>query len=306
MGRQPLVDLVAIGRVRLGRVKLLVTGAAGFLGRHVCRRAIATGHHVVGTYRRAPATVTGVDWMATDVTDTAATDALIEAIRPDAIVHTAIEPAGSLVPLAAERNWVTNAVAPVHLASAAARRGIRLVHISSDAVHRGREKPYTDDVPPDPVYSYGAAKAAAELGVAMVAPAAVIVRVPPIMSDGSDRDDLADRERFMLDLAGRRADGVLFTDEIRCPIAANDLADACLELAANDIRGLLNVAGSDEMSWYDMGRLVVTKHRGDPDVLPAGTHASAATARPGRVVLDIARARNVLRTRLRGLREVYA
>lgn len=306
MRRQPLMDPVAIGRVRLGRVKLLVTGAAGFLGRHVCRRAIAAGHHVVGAYRSAPAAVCGVHWMATDVTDMAATDALIEALRPDAIVHTAIELAGSLVPLAAERSWVTNAVAPVHIGRAAARLGIRLVHISSDAVHRGREEPYTDDVPPDPIYSYGAAKAAAELGVATVAPAAVIVRVPPIMSDGSDRDDPADRERFMLDLAGRRAEGVLFTDEIRCPIAANDLADACLELAANDIRGLLNVAGSDVMSWYDMGRLVVTKHGGDPDVLPTGTHASTRTARPGRVVLDTARARNVLRTRLRGLREVYA
>jgi dTDP-4-dehydrorhamnose reductase len=284
--------------------RLLVTGAAGFLGRHVCRRAVAAGYAIVGTYRTARADVSGVDWVPADVTDAIAIDALIEATRPDAIVHTAIGLAGSLVPSAAQRNWITNAVAPVHIARASARRGIRLVHISSDAVHRGRDEPYGDAVPPDPVYSYGAAKAAAELAVATVAPEAVIVRVPPIMSGGGD--DLADRERFMLDLASRRLDGVLFTDEMRCPIAANDLADACLELAANDVRGLLNVAGSDVMSWYDMGRIVVAKHGGDPDALPAGTHASTHITRPGRVVLDTTRARSVLRTRLRGLREAYA
>ncbi len=287
-------------------MRILITGAAGFLGRNLCQRAIALGHAVAGTYRSAPASVPFVEWMPADVTDTNAVDALIEATRPDAIVHTATKLAGSLSPLAAETSWTTNAVAPVHIARASARHGIRLVHISSDAVHRGREEPYGDAVAPDPVYSYGAAKAAAELGVAAVAPHAVIVRVPPIMSDGREYDGLAHRERFMLDLAQSRADGVLFTDEIRCPIAVEDLADACLELAANDITGLLNVAGADVMSWYEMGRLVVAKHGGDPDALPAGTHESAGATRPGRVVLDVAKARAVLSTRLRGLREVYA
>jgi dTDP-4-dehydrorhamnose reductase len=60
------------------------------------------------------------------------------------------------------------------------------------------------------------------------------------------------------------------------------------------------------MSVYDMGRLVVAKHGSDPDALPAATHESASVTRPGRVVLDATKARAVLRTRLRGLREVYA
>lgn len=286
-------------------MRLLVTGAAGFLGRHLCQRAIALGHAVVGTYRSAPASIPSVEWVRADVTDAAGVDALIEATRPDAIVHTATKLGGSLSPIATETSWTTNAVAPVHIARTSTRRDIRLVHISSDAVHRGRDEPYSDAVAPDPVYSYGAAKAAAELGVATVAPHAVIVRVPPIMSDGSDHDGLAQRERFMLDLARSRADGVLFTDEIRCPIAADDLADACLELAGNDTAGLLNVAGADIMSWYDIGRLLVAKHGGNPDALPAATHDSASVTRPGRVVLDSAKARAVLSTRLRGLREVY-
>jgi dTDP-4-dehydrorhamnose reductase len=126
------------------------------------------------------------------------------------------------------------------------------------------------------------------------------------MSDGRDHGGLAVRERFMLDLASSRADGLLFTDEIRSPIAVDDLAAACLELAGNEIAGLLNVAGADAMSLYEIGRLLVAKHGGDPDALPSGTHESARATRPGRVVLDTARARAVLSAPLRGLREVYA
>ena len=283
-----------------------MTGGAGFLGRHLCARAAAAGHSVVATFRSGPAPIGGVTWKALDVTDAAAVDALIGAEQPDTVVHTAIAMAGSLTPLAARTNWSTNAVAAIHVARAAAARGIRLIHISSDAVHRGRDEPYEDAAAPDPVYSYGAAKAAAELGVGVVAPDAVIVRVPAIMSEGTDVATLARRERFMLDLASGRASGVLFTDEVRCPIAATDLADACLELAGNTVAGPLNVAGSDVLSWYEMGALVVAKHGGDPSALPAGTHDGANVSRPGRVVLDVARAQCVLRTRLRGLREVYA
>ncbi len=287
-------------------MKLLVTGAAGFLGRHVCRHAVAAGITVVGAYRSAPASINGVEWASLDATDAAAVDRLITSSGPDAIIHTAVALAGSLTPLAAQMNWATNAIAPTHVARSAARHGMRLVHISSDAVHRGRKEPYRDDTAPDPIYSYGAAKAAAELGVTLVAPDAAIARVSAIMGDGTEDCELADRERFMLDLASGHAPGVLFTDEVRCPVAVSDLADACLELAANDVAGLLNLAGTDAMSWFEMGELVVARYGGDPGALPAGTHTSAHVSRPGRVVLDTGLAGKLLRTRIRSLREVYS
>jgi dTDP-4-dehydrorhamnose reductase len=285
-------------------MRLLVTGAAGFLGRHVCRQAVAAGAAVVATYRSAPGAVEGVEWVRLDVTDPGAVEDLVAAAGPDAIVHTAVAPSGSHTPAAAAAAWRTNAVAPVHVARAAARHGVRLVHLSTDALHAGRDEPYDEAVPPDPVYPYGAAKAAAELGVALLAPEAVLVRASAVM--GGDDGDLAPRERFMLDLAAGRATGVLYTDEIRCPIVVGDLARACLELAGTEVAGVLNVAGADALSWYEMGELVVARHGGDPGVLAAATHASAPACRPGRLVLDTTRARELLSTRLRGLREVYA
>jgi dTDP-4-dehydrorhamnose reductase len=47
-----------------------------------------------------------------------------------------------------------------HVAVAAA--GIRLVHVSSDAVFSGRDVDYGEEALPDPINRYGAARAAAE------------------------------------------------------------------------------------------------------------------------------------------------
>lgn len=50
-----------------------------------------------------------------------------------------------------------------------------MVYVSSDAVFSGREVDYDESAPPDPIYRYGAAKAA-ETAVAAVDPAAAVAR----------------------------------------------------------------------------------------------------------------------------------
>ena len=104
---------------------------------------------------------------------------------------------------------------------------------------------------PSPVFDYGAAKAAAEEAVAAVDPAAAIVRDLPVVSGG--RGEPSRHERTCLDLARGTADGALFTDEIRCPIAADDLAAALVALAETDHAGVLNIAGPEALSRHELG-----------------------------------------------------
>src|SRR5262245_57050769 len=68
-------------------MRVLVTGASGFVGPHVLRAVRDAGHEAWGTDRspqpgspRHP---------ACDLTDAGQTRALIEAVRPDALVHLA-------------------------------------------------------------------------------------------------------------------------------------------------------------------------------------------------------------------------
>ncbi|MEV4812478.1 SDR family oxidoreductase [Micromonospora avicenniae] len=267
---------------------VLVVGASGFLGAEVCRLAVAAGERVVGTYHSGAVGMAGVEARRLDVTDRAAVRDLVARVRPTVVIGTPYR----------YGDWAVTADGAAHIAYAAAEAGARLVHISSDALHAGRSEPYGDDEPPSPIFPYGAAKAAAETAVRAIDPAAALVRTSLILGERSKQIQLC-RDA----LAGR---ATLFTDELRCPIDVVDLAGAVLELAGTDYAGPINVAGADAVSRAELGLLVARREGLDPTVMKTTTGAEAGVVRPTDVRLDSARAAGLLRTRLRGVRELLA
>ena len=189
-----------------------------------------------------------------------------------------------------------------HVALAAAAAGTRLVHVSSDAVFSGTASSYDETCLPDPVTPYGAAKAAAETSVKGISRGAVIVRTSLIIGDEGD----SQHERLVHALACGAAAGVLYTDNVRCPVHVTDLAAALLELASSAYAGVCHVAGPDAVSRYELGLLIAARDGLDRAALPAGL--CAATDRPGPldVRLDSNRTQARVATRLRGAREFLA
>jgi dTDP-4-dehydrorhamnose reductase len=253
--------------VKLDDMRTFVTGLAGYLGRAIA--LLEPG--VTGIAGRADA----------DVRDAAAVARALDAAQPDAVIHTAYVQDG---PDAHSINVDGSAT----VARAVSERGLRLVHLSTDVVFSGKlRRPIREDDPLDPVTDYGRTKADAEAAVREAHPGAVIVRTSLIYGGAEP----SNHERTALDPSK-----TFYDDEIRCPIAAPDLAAAVLELAAlAEIAGPLHVVGADAVSRLDFARLVAGDHvRGAPR--PAG--------RPGDLRLDATRANALLRTRLRGVREV--
>jgi dTDP-4-dehydrorhamnose reductase len=248
---------------------LFVTGLGGYLGRSIA--ALQPG--AMGIAGRA----------AADVRDLAAVAAALDAAAPQAVIHTAYEQDG---PEARSINVDGSAV----VARAARERGLRLVHVSTDVVFSGElGRPIREEDPADPVTEYGRTKADAEVAVAEAHPDAVIVRTSLIYGGAEP----SNHERIAHD-----ASKTFYEDEIRCPVAAPDLAAALLELAARpEIRGPLHVAGAHAVSRLEFARLV------------AGSHVNGAPrppGRPGDLRLDCSKAQALLATRLRGVREVLA
>jgi dTDP-4-dehydrorhamnose reductase len=265
--------------------RMLVVGASGHLGRKVAARAMASGWMVVGTCFSSAGELGEV---RLDIRDAEAVRELFRKVFPSVVIHTA----------AGRDDWRVIADGAAHVAAAAYAVGARLVHVSSEAVFSGRDVHYDETALPDPIYQYGAAKAAAETAVRAIDPTAAVVRTSLILGDGRGV-----HETLTHDLIAGRSTGMLFTDQIRKPVHVDDLADALLELAGNDFHGILNIAGTDPISRYDLGVLVAQRDGLDPTLIPAGNAADLGVALPTDIRLRTDLAEALLRTRLRGVNE---
>jgi dTDP-4-dehydrorhamnose reductase len=275
--------------------RLLITGGTGYLGSVLVRQSAAAGHTVAASYfSREPVDLPGVIWLPLDVRDPLAVEEAIEDLRPDIVIHTAFQQSGpDMMPVTASgAGYVADAVASI---------GARLIHLSSDVIFGGEQKrPYRENDPPAPVSDYGHAKARAEALVAGAYPQALIVRTSLIYGfEPIDRIS-----RFALDVAAGNLPHQLFTDEYRCPIYVEDLAAALLELAGLSYHGVLNVAGAERVSRYELGTLIARAWGVDPSGIPAGLSKNVSPPRPRNCALDISKARTLLRTPLRGIRTV--
>lgn len=245
-------------------MRLLVLGGSGYLGSELLRRADAI----------APSS------SELDVRSEQAVRAAVESARPDAVINTAYR----------RDDRATTCDGALIVARAAAAAGARLVQLSTDLVFDGEKgSPYVEEDPPAPLGDYGRDKADAERGVLEACPGAAVVRTSLIYGGPQP----GPQERLVAD-----PPAAFFTDEVRCPVQVGDLAQALLELVAGDHAGLLHVAGAEAVSRHELAALL----SGGP--VRAATLAESSEVRPRDCSLSIERARALLRTRLRGAREV--
>ncbi|MFI8350222.1 SDR family oxidoreductase [Streptomyces sp. NPDC085596] len=267
---------------------VLIIGGSGFLGTELLRLARVAGWSAVATFHSRPGDPAGGVWHQLDVRDPVRVEAVLKAVSPRAVID--VTSGGA--------DWKVTADGSVHVAVAAAKLGIRLVHVSSDAVFSGSRVRYDETCDPDPITPYGAAKAAAETAVRLLRPGAAVVRTSLIVGDGR-----SDHERLVHALIAGTREGVLFTDDVRCPVHVRDLAAALWELTRSDAAGLFHLAGPDALSRYDLGVRIARRDGLDVSRLPAGRRADARVPGPLDVRLDSRATQRRLSTRLRGALE---
>ncbi|MFF3313153.1 SDR family oxidoreductase [Streptomyces sp. NPDC002952] len=268
---------------------VLIVGGSGFLGSELIRQARAAGHTTVATYTTAQGTTSPSSWRPLDLRDAGSLDALLADVNPSVVINAS----------SGRANWAVTAEGPLQLAIVAAKRGIRMVHMSTDAVFSGAGRVHYDEsCLPDPITPYGAAKAAAETGVLAVNPKAAVVRTSLIIGHGASK-----HERLVHQLAAGTVSGVLFTDDIRCPVHVSDLVGAVLELALSDHAGIHHAAGADALSRHELGVLIARRDGLDVTRLPTGLRAQSAVRGALDVRLDSQATQRSLHTPLRGARE---
>ena len=199
-----------------------------------------------GKLKSAPFKVVQADLSHKD-----AIDSLIDTTQPDWLINCAALANLEKCEEDPTQARSLNTDLPGELAAACAKRDIRFVHISTDAVFDGTKGGfYTEDDDASPPGVYSQTKLDGEFAVQDINPQAIIARVNFYGWSLGGRRSLA--EFFVNNLReGKTING--FTDVIFCPMLVNGTARLLLEMLQKNLSGLYHVVGAQPMNKYQFG-----------------------------------------------------
>jgi dTDP-4-dehydrorhamnose reductase len=220
--------------------KVVVTGAAGMLGRAVMEY-VPQGVAAIG--------VTRADG---DLALRCGVERAVVAQRPDTVIHVAAYTDVDGCERDPARAWRDNALATRLVCQACESLGARLVYVSTDYVFDGRAcEPYDEGAATNPLNVYGETKLAGEMVAASVENS-LIVRTQWLFGPGG-RNFVAAILKRALDGEEMRA----VADQTGCPTYTRHLARAIWQAAMSDHRGTVHIAGHGIATWLDLARAVL-------------------------------------------------
>jgi dTDP-4-dehydrorhamnose reductase len=158
--------------------------------------------------------------------------------------------------------YAANAVAPAHLAVAAANVNARFVHVSTDYVFPGdATAPYEPTDAVGPRSAYGRTKLAGEQAALSVTGEAYVVRTAWVYG-ATGRNFVKTMTRLE-----RERDTVSVVDDQRgSPTWSHDLATGLVDLARKGPEpGVYHCTNAGEATWYDLARAVFEEVGADPE-----------------------------------------
>ena len=237
-------------------MKLLVTGAAGMLGRDVMLAAGNAGHDVVG-FGRAEL----------DITDAAALAKKFDLERPDVVINCAAWTDVDGAEAAEEAAFAVNGTGAGNVAAAAAQVGAGVVYVSSDYVFDGaKAAPYVESDQVAPLSAYGRTKLAGEEATVAANKRHFVVRSAWLFGIGG-----ANFVETMLRLATDHGEVLVVRDQVGSPTYTWHLAYGIVRLIEGIEYGLHHMAASGQCSWYEFAREIFEQAKVECKVLSITT-----------------------------------
>lgn len=276
-------------------MKVFVTGVAGQLGHDVVNELEKRGHTPVGSDLAAEyagiqdgTAATNCAYVSLDITDAQAVAAVLEQVRPDAVVHCAAWTAVDLAEDAdkVEKVRAINAAGTRNIAAACKALDCKLVYLSTDYVFDGQgETPWQPDCKDyKPLNVYGQTKLEGELAVAETLEKYFIVRIAWVF--GLNGKNFI---KTMLNL-GKTHDTVrVVCDQIGTPTYTYDLARLLVDMLETERYGYYHATNEGGyISWADFAAEIFRQAGYATRVIPVTTaeYGLSKAARPFNSRLD--------------------
>jgi dTDP-4-dehydrorhamnose reductase len=228
---------------------ILVFGARGQVGREIVALASARGVPVVGLSRGEA-----------DITNETTVRVAFEVHRPSLVVNAAAYTSVDRAEREPELVNLANVAGAAVLATVCTSTGVPLVHLSCEYVFNGGKRtPYVEGDRVAPLGVYGKSKADGEAKIRELAQRYVILRTSWIY--GPHGQNFL---RNVLKLAAERDELRMVGDQIGCPTATIDIAEAVLAIARKlateaKVSGIYHFAGSGATSRFGFAQEIVQR-----------------------------------------------
>lgn len=244
---------------------VLITGAAGFIGRHLVD-ALSGQYRLALFDLKAQA---GSSIEALDVTQADAVREVVHQFRPGVVIHLAGIKNLNYCENHPQQAFLVNTDSTRFLADAAVEVEARMVFISSDYVFDGERGNYRETDIPNPATIYGKNKFEAEKYIAQACLHYTILRSSAVYGPGGGFFNWIVNSLT----TGEKVEA--FADTYFTPTYVGDVTSAFERIIADNLEGILHVAGSQVLSRYEMAVQVARRLGKDPDfVIPTSVKGS--------------------------------
>lgn len=276
-------------------MRLLITGASGLLGLNLSLLAHNLGYDVVGLVHSHLLQGVPFNFEAVDLLDTRKALALMEDLKPDAIIHCAAIANLHDAEKAPDLTQKLNVEVPGRIAEAAFVWGLPFLHISTDAIFDGKQDAYMENDLPNPLSVYARSKLAGESLVQEANHDALIARVVFYGWSLSGNRSLSE---FFYNNLKNQVPHKGFTDTFFSPLYVEDLGEVLIEMIEKELKGVYHVVSPEHLSKYEFGVRIAKKFGFDPDLIEPvkmskikreAPRSSNLVLDPGKVQKDLGR-----------------
>ena len=279
-------------------MKILITGANGFLGFYLTEQLLAENFSVIATGKgecRLPFNHDlNFQWISMDFTDPFSIHDVFENIKPDVVVHAGAMSKPDECEMDQMKAYLVNVEGTVQLLINSEELKSFFIFLSTDFVFDGERGMYNEEDPPRPVNYYGRTKLEAEEAVKEYEHAWAIVRT--VLVYGKNHSGHNNILKIVKEKLEKGEEYNVVDDQVRTPTYVEDLANGIVCIIEKKATGVFHLSGKDILTPYQMAIKTAEHLRLDSSMIKKVTASSFTqpARRPLKTGFIIDKARNEL------------